>query len=57
MNHIIFAKCVFKNFYSKTCNYLLDKRMRMENARDPALIRGSERSPEKRMATQFSVLA
>ena len=57
MNHIIFAKCVFKNFYSKTCNYLLDKRMRMENARDPALIRGSERSPEKRMATHFSVLA
>ena len=57
MNQIIFAKCVFKNFYSKTCNYLLDKRMRIENTRDLALIRVSERSPEKGMATQSSVLA
>lgn len=30
MNPIKFAKCVFKNFYSKTCNCLLDKRMRVE---------------------------
>ena len=56
MNQIVFAKCVFRNFYSKTCNYLLDKRMRIENARDLAMIRGSERSPEKGMAIQYCVL-